>query len=270
MKRTVDPTLAEKQLDLFGKSEKETEKAPESVEEVIAFPDPDDPIDIFEYQNDPGKLGPDIPPDDPPAPEPYAREPKSEVEIEVERMLAELVCKYLSAFGLVFKPFDEKKPDLAALYDKVLIMNGSGGGGRWRVAIDTFSPRHYRKYGSIPIDFLDGYILDEDLGADFAKRDRISGSDVSNFMDCVDVKLPGKLFGSKAHTLALYCPVNVDAIWLLAMSELIENRDYFVQKYGLVVRSRPSMGLDSCFCPVGADDERLARCGMKIEEASKL
>lgn len=76
------------------------------------------------------------------------------------------------------------------------------------------------------------------------------------------------MFETKAHSLVVYCAYPVDKLWIMSTQKLIENRVYFVEKYGVCVDEREGEGPLSCFVPIAIDDAKFLSCGIEIAGAT--
>jgi len=142
-------------------------------------------------------------------------------------------------------------------YDRVVVLRKE-----IKVEIQITEPGDFLKYGDVRLDLVSAFQFDDWT---FRGRSYIEPFCVYTFLRSIQIMRPGKLYESKAETLAFYVPQPVDLLWLLNMSCLQKNRDTWIQKYGIYINKKRDEDWESCFVAVDSEDKCLDECGIKYQ-----
>lgn len=145
-------------------------------------------------------------------------------------------------------------------YDRIVCLKS---GKELKLEIQITEAEAFQKYHDVRLDVLSAFRRNP--RSMFASVGAVKGVRVHTFLQDVTVIRPGKLFESKAETLAFFVPPPVDILWLYSMSELQNKRDYFLVNYGIIINKKSGdEDWESCFVPVPAKDAILQSCRVRI------
>ena len=145
-----------------------------------------------------------------------------------------------------------------SLYDRIIVLPNE----EIKLEIQITEARDFARYGDFRLDLISAFRCP--VGSSFRNRRRIEPIEAERFLNEINVSRYGKMYECEAQKLVYYITEPMDLLWIFDVSELHKYRQYFIDKYGIMVNIKKGESWESCFVPVHNDDRILNKCGTEL------